>query len=334
MKSVQAVPLKRPYREALEASFQQNGFTSPEWVKQIRASGFQRFQEMEFPTKKVEAWKYTSLNSILNTPYLISKSGAPQEVDEKSLETFFLPEANRLVFLNGVHSPQFSSLHSLPSGTILQNLATTLKENPDQVRPYFTQNFEQDSNPFSVINTFSFQDGVYFYVPDETVIDLPIQLLFASVGTKEPSATYPKLIFVIGNGAKVNLLLDQVGLSKANQFSNTVLEVRLGRNARLNAILLQREEEQTNQFFNMRCQLDEGSHLDWMTFTRGGALTRNEFLIDFVGENAFVDLRSLSVLSKSSKLYHNARVNHNVPHCTSRHQIDGFSGPTDKNNLF
>ena len=34
-------------------------------LHEIRSKAFQNFEKLGFPTKKLEAWKYTSLNSIL-----------------------------------------------------------------------------------------------------------------------------------------------------------------------------------------------------------------------------------------------------------------------------
>ena len=38
-------------------------------VHEIRSKALQSFEELGFPTKKLEAWKYTSLNSVLKQDY-------------------------------------------------------------------------------------------------------------------------------------------------------------------------------------------------------------------------------------------------------------------------
>ena len=38
----------------------------------IRTSAIKHFENKGFPTKKEESWKYTSLNSILNNPSIVS----------------------------------------------------------------------------------------------------------------------------------------------------------------------------------------------------------------------------------------------------------------------
>ena len=38
-------------------------------VHEIRSKAFQNFEKVGFPTKKMEAWKYTSLESLKKTNY-------------------------------------------------------------------------------------------------------------------------------------------------------------------------------------------------------------------------------------------------------------------------
>ncbi|MEZ7916040.1 MAG: Fe-S cluster assembly protein SufD, partial [Polaribacter sp.] len=38
-------------------------------IHEIRSEAFQNFEKLGFPTKKLEAWKYTSLNSVLKQDY-------------------------------------------------------------------------------------------------------------------------------------------------------------------------------------------------------------------------------------------------------------------------
>ena len=38
-------------------------------VHEIRSEALQNFEKVGFPTRKLEAWKYTSLNSVLKQDY-------------------------------------------------------------------------------------------------------------------------------------------------------------------------------------------------------------------------------------------------------------------------
>ena len=40
-------------------------------VHEIRSKAFQNFEKLGFPSKKIEAWKYTSLNAVLREDYCL-----------------------------------------------------------------------------------------------------------------------------------------------------------------------------------------------------------------------------------------------------------------------
>lgn len=310
---------KTVYQEALEAAYAREPKDVHAWLRETRQSAFERFHELKFPTKKDEAWKYANLNPLLHTSFVTATKEKMAAVDEHYLIPYFLKgKSHRLTFLNGIYSKEFSQIGSLPKGVLLQNLSTAIEKNGAQLQPYLKDPLKEEKNPFAAINIFSFQDGVFLSVPADTVIEDPIQLLFAGVDGAGAISDYPRIVLSIGAGAKVDLLFDSVGLTDTDRFTNSLVEIHLERNARLNLIHLQREQEKAYQFFTARCHLQEGSHLDVVTYSRGGEILRNEMIVDFEGENAFANLRFLSVLSEKSKNFNFIEMNHRVPGCTSR----------------
>ncbi len=311
--------IKTPYQVSLEEDYEHQSVDVNEWLKQTRATAFERFHELDFPTKKDEAWKYANLNPLLKTSFSTATKKEQIEIEPQAIESHFLTKgSHRLTFINGISSPQFSSADNLPEGVKLQSLAEALVEQPEWVQAELKSGLKEELNPFASINTFSFQEGVCLTIADDVVVDLPIHLLFAGVGKDQSLANYPRVILSIGNGAKVNLLFDSIGITASSRFSNSLLDLHLGRNSRLDFVLLQREEAKAFQFFTTRARLQEGATLDYVGYSRGGEILRNEAVIDFEGENAFADLRFLSVLSEKTKFYNHIVMNHKVPGCTSR----------------
>ena len=49
----------------------ENGVNMNSDVHEIRSKALENFEKLGFPTKKLEAWKYTSLNTILKNDYSI-----------------------------------------------------------------------------------------------------------------------------------------------------------------------------------------------------------------------------------------------------------------------
>ena len=74
-------------------------------VHDIRSEAFKNFEEKGFPTKKEEAWKYTSLKALQKIDFSIF----PKEVDaleNKQVKKYFLQEIDtyKIVFVDGIYS--------------------------------------------------------------------------------------------------------------------------------------------------------------------------------------------------------------------------------------
>ncbi|WP_255501706.1 hypothetical protein [Olivibacter sp. SDN3] len=55
----------------------EEGFTSkgePDSLAETRRNAFARFKKTGFPSSKMEDWKYTNLQSVLNQNYLLHKT--------------------------------------------------------------------------------------------------------------------------------------------------------------------------------------------------------------------------------------------------------------------
>lgn len=308
------------YRDQIEAEFEQNSKLGSGWISKIRQAGYKRFVDLDFPVKKNEAWKYIPLEKLLKTPFGLKNPVSINKEIEEKLRPYFVEGYSRLAFVNGNYAPDFSGAASFPKEGAIQNLSSIIGNPPEQLKKEFSFDTGSETNPFASINTFSFQDGAFIYIPDETVVDIPVHLLFAGIGGGEPAAVYPRVFLIAGNGSKVNVILDNIGFENGSLFTDSVVELVLGRNARLDLLYVQREEGAGTQFSQFRCKLREGSNLNFITYSRGGTALRNDVKVDFEGENATADLKTLSLLSGKSKIYQHALVNHAVPHCTS-HQI-------------
>src|SRR5215218_4158071 len=95
----------------------------PSWVERLRAGAFGRFEESGFPTTDEEDWKYTNVAPVARKAFRPAALGKV-ELESASVETFVSAEArhSRLVFVNGVYSPEHSSLEAVPPTVVIEEL--------------------------------------------------------------------------------------------------------------------------------------------------------------------------------------------------------------------
>ena len=78
-------------------------------IHKDRKDALKRFEELGFPSKKDESWKYTSLKSLVQKDYnLYAKSET--NVELKDVKKYLLNDIDsfKIVFIDGVYSPFLS----------------------------------------------------------------------------------------------------------------------------------------------------------------------------------------------------------------------------------
>ena len=79
-------------------------------LHEVRSNAIKNFENKGFPTKKEEAWKYTSLNAILKNDFSVfpKKDNA---IEFKDVKKYFLHEIDtyKVVFIDGIFSSFLSS---------------------------------------------------------------------------------------------------------------------------------------------------------------------------------------------------------------------------------
>ncbi|MBI3312638.1 MAG: Fe-S cluster assembly protein SufD [Candidatus Omnitrophica bacterium] len=280
-------------REALNGAgvFKKNP-NAPAWLGEIREKAYARYQSLGLPTKKMDLWKYTNLEKLLKTPFgEISDSGEVLKFNAKKLL----------------------------SGVILGNLSHAIEYHAGKIKPFLGLAAGEEENSFALINSFSFQEGVFLYVPANVVLSEPVELIFSGRGEEAKAPVFcPRILIVLEDGAKANVTMLQTSVNSESYFCNAVAEVFLGKNAELHWVQADRESKNAFQFFTARIQLQRESRFEMITFTSGGNVTRQDTEIVFQGEGASAWVGGLALLFGNSEAGQIVTARHQVSNCTSR----------------
>ena len=82
-------------------------------IHEIRTDAFQKFEKLGFPSKKQEAWKYTSLNTILKEDYSIFPD-KEKSINLADVKQYFIHDIDtyKIIFIDGKYS-KFIRLYNL-----------------------------------------------------------------------------------------------------------------------------------------------------------------------------------------------------------------------------
>lgn len=296
--------------------------STPQWLRTFREQGLAELSRRGFPTTKNEDWKYTDVAPIVSRPFAPVAELSRVELKAR-VEQIALP-GPRLVFVDGRHSPELSSLAGLVAGVTVKPLRQAVRENADALAAVLGRRARMEANPFIALNAALLDTGALVQVRPGAVAPSPVQLLFLSSGAKAaPVLASPRVVVVAGANSEAALVELYAGVEGGPSFTNAVTEVVLGENARLHHYKLQAEPDAALHVASLHAEQARDSRLASHAFALGGALARNEVASVFAGEGGECVLNGLYMGRGTQHLDNHTDLDHAVPRCTSRELYKG-----------
>ena len=290
---------------------------APAWLKPLQEAALGRAEARGFPGTRDEAWKYSPLA-------LLEKRGfkpafASVQLDADVLNTLIIPglDASRAVFVNGRYDP---ALSRLPEGVKLVSLASAEAGIKDTLA--ISSDWEHDT--FVNLNTALFRDGLLLELAPGQVLEQPLELLHVS--TPEDGAPAHNLRFVIhlGAGAQASLIERYTHQGDGKHFNNVVTQVTLAEKAKLSHVRLQAESTQAFHVARVLVRQVGDSEYRSHNLHIGGAWTRLDLHTRLEAEGASAYLHGLYAVTGRQHVDNHTRVDHLVPHTTSRELYRGI----------
>ena len=307
------------------AAFAANGGgASPEWVREVRERGARRLTELGLPTTKQEDWRFTSVQAIADSMFVLPSSPRAEAPPAKAIHAYEVCEAGRhlVVFVNGRYSGALSSVAGLPRDVIVGSLAGAIKNHGDLIRKHI-DTLASRGGPFAALNSAFLGDGGFIYVPPGIVMDAPVQLLYLSVPGAEPTVSHPRTLIVADKLSRVSVVETYAGHGDGRYLTNAVTEIIAADGARVDCYRIQRES--INAYHTALTALHQGRdtvvHLHPVVL--GAELSRHDINLVLDGENGHAMLNGLYILGGRQHTDHHTTIDHAKPHCESHEYFNG-----------
>jgi len=301
---------------------------SPAWLVELRQRGFDGFTRLGIPHKRLEDWRFTNVAPLANRPYALA-SLADFDVDTHHAEIDALVEQatldddfHRLVLINGRYSDQWSRLHDLADGVVIDNLAKVIADRPADVRQTLESGLDFEDAAFAALNTAFLDDGVLVDVPDGVVVDRPIHLVCLSIGNR-PTVSHSRNVVTLGAKSKAHVIESYLGKSEP-YFTNAVTQITLDESAELDHHKLQHEELGVLHIALTTVAQRSSSCFRSHYFSFGASLARNELNCTLDGEQIETTLNGLYMPTGEQLMDCRTRVDHAEPNCNSYELYKGI----------
>lgn len=315
-------------KEKLIASFMafENEVDLADPVHEIRSEALKNFEAKGFPTRKSEAWKYTSLERLQNVDFSLFPK-QDNALEYKDVKKFFLHEIDtyKIVFIDGVYSSYLSETTHDGVDICLMSAALTKPMYKPIIDVYFNKVASREDSLVS-LNTAFAKEGAFIYVPKNKVPRKPVEILHFSTGSETAQMLQPRNLIIAEENAELQVIERHQSLTDNEILTNSVTEIFAGRDAIVDYYKVQNDRESASLIDNTYIDQKGKSHVSVHTFSFGGKLTRNN--LNFFQDGEYIDstLKGVTLLGEKQHVDHHTLVHHQQPNCESHQDYKGIFG--------
>lgn len=293
-------------------------------IETLRQEAIDVFNAKGFPTRKDEEWKYTNLAPLLKLDYKLF----PEEevtIEYKDIKKYLIHEIDSyvIVFVNGKYSSFLSNTTHDEADICVLSSALHKSKFQGVIENYYGQIAPKDDG-LVALNTSFAKDGAFIYIPKNTILSKPIQVMYFSTGATSEVMYQPRNLIVVGDNAQVQIIERHQTLDDKANLTNAVTEVNVGRNADIQIYKFQNDSDAVSLIDHTFIRQERDSLASVFTFSFGGKIVRNNLNFYQNGENCNSILDGITIINGKQHVDHHTFVEHNAPHCESHEMYKGI----------
>lgn len=283
---------------------------------ELRKNSRSLLSENGLPALKEEEYKFTSISKKLEKS--ISNFSQAKQIDlgaetiESNIAEGF--DGDVLIFNNG----QFDKLKSTISQTgYIIDLINDAK--PELLGTIA----KTEKDPFVALNDISFNNGISITIKKNQKIEKPILFLFfnkANMG----QVISPRVLIEVEDNVEATFLENTISLDEAVYFSNSVTEIKVGRNAHVHFSRLQNENPNAIVVNNFETNIHKDATFTSVVISLSGDMVRNNLSLNLLDSGCVGNMYGLYLLNGKSHVDNHTNVDHTKPHAESNELYKGI----------
>ncbi len=280
-------------------------FTKEE--KDFRIKNLNYFNDIGFPNKRNEDWKFSDLKEIVtknfkNLNLKLEKSHSPKIDFIKDFEH------NYIVIINGE--------------LMLSNFKYEDK-NKINLKSFKNDNYsnKKENNPLVNLNHALSDKGYFLEVKENYKFKKVLVIYYFFTGDLDENLLNSKNKIKIGKNSELHIMDFIINDSKKNFFNNVYEDIILDNSAVLKNICLQNDKSPGYFHKYSKNRLSTGSNFTSFIFPTGLKFNKLDLEINLEGEKSECNLQSASFLDNNEHQEVKTRINHFYPNCKSFQKV-------------
>ena len=295
-----------------------------ETMNAMRSAAIENFNIISIFNRENDKYKHLDIRKIFSDNY--EKYFVPT-VRQTDADIFVCDvselNSHKIFLINGFYYSNTEPLTTLDSGVIYGSLANASIKYPEIFKKYYNKICNNENEGLVALNTAFAQDGIFIYVPQNVVVDKPIQIVNILFGDNPTMVQYRNL-FVIDENAQANILVCNHTISGSKFLANCVGETFLENNSQLETVYLQNEHDNSHHFSFLHTQQANGSVCTSNTITLNGGVVSNTIDTQLTDTHCENHTYGLFLADNNQYVANYTEINHASPQCTSNEHFKGI----------
>lgn len=284
----------------------------------VRDTAFEDFKCQGFPSRKVERYKYTSMDKLFAPNYGVNVNRVEFPVNPYSVFSCDVPNLSTSLYfvVNDSFYKKALPKVGLPEGVEVMSLKDAADERPELVGKYYGQIAKTSEDAVTALNTMLAEDGLFIHVGKNVKVDRAIQVVNI-LRSDVDLMVNRRVLIVMDEGAEAKLLFCDDSADDRNFLGTQVIEAYVGENASLDLYCLEETHDKNTRVSNVYIEQQANSRVNHNVITLRNGITRNRLDLVFKGEGAECWCNGCVIADKSQHVDNNILIDHQVGHCDS-----------------
>jgi Fe-S cluster assembly protein SufD len=267
----------------------------------LKEHALRALENLSFPDRRNEEWKYTRVTRILNASFPAQKTESVQ-----------VPTAAgpwQLTFLNG----RFLSDSSiLPDPSVIE---VSIGEGSNQSVADFRSDEEYSGGEiFKALNHAYHQESLFIRIRKNVAAGNVLHVVHYTAGS---AISQPLIAVLAEESSEARLTIELRSLDDSETLTNAALHVRLMANSRVSVDKLLVHSSSSYAIFSETAQQHADSTFNIGTACLGGSITRNTLKVFSKGRNTQTGMYGMSFGAEGQHIDNATAMHHQQPDCSS-----------------
>lgn len=305
-------------------------------LNEERNKAFEIFKTLGFPNRSLEDYQYSDVAKEFIPDYGLNLNRLPISTNPYSAYKCNVPEltTNLFFLMNDTFHKEHQPKVDFPKGVFIGSLNEFAEHHADVCAKYYGKIAQLENNAVAAFNTMFVQDGFVIYIPDNVVIEQPLQLINILTANVD-FLVNRRLLIIAGKNSQVKLLACDHTVDSHKFLATQVTEIFADENAHIEFYELEENSSQATRLASTFVQEEKSATVLVNNITLNCGFTRNNYHVKLNGEHAEATIAGVVIADKSQHVDNFAFLDHAKPHCQStqlfkyvlqEHAIGSFCG--------